>query len=482
MSMGKFLSLSMSNAQYSQHLQSELRDHLALDAALRHRNNWEIRTDQIVKENIVNGRVKTLQSQAQERLEDRRQRLRDLLDSEDEAYKLEMEAREETSEDRKQEMMERVQTLRRKRQRERNDYLQKAEEKRFRHSTDEIRADNIRFNALECQVEQGLQIKEKQRRKEVQKQHDLLYDEMWKRNQKRKDQRERQDKESKMRLLAQTNEILGWQRDRRMQTEQKNRMAQSMENAELRATFQKLHEDDKGLNRDRKLLQKQANDELLEANRQMLEEKQQQLQEELRKDKEMIKEVEEREAALTNMENELRVAKQQQAERARQDQERKKKRSQEYENYYDSFLEKEALKKKQDQDREWQARRDRTENLMRNVYQSRANDIVQKRKMRATSLDQAKIERDALDREISRLEQMDKERKNQERLRQKQYQEDLKFQMEQKKLQAMKGAQNEMYETKAAQLMEKSYQGRIKAEHNRRNQILKQFKNQRIIF
>lgn len=103
---------------------------------------WENKTDAVIKRNAANSRYDKLQEQQQAALEARRQRLAELLSSEDRMYQQELAAQETTPEERRAALEQRALALFEKRETERQATAQEALYRQWREGCDGVRAND----------------------------------------------------------------------------------------------------------------------------------------------------------------------------------------------------------------------------------------------------------------------------------------------------------------------------------------------------
>merc|ERR1719422_874712 len=104
------------------------------------KNDWERSTDKRIQLNTVKRRVNSLLQANQFAIEERRDRLRSLLESEEKQYLVEMDAKEETVLERQAKMREKAKALKEKRERERLNLVQEKLEQQWRDQCEELRS------------------------------------------------------------------------------------------------------------------------------------------------------------------------------------------------------------------------------------------------------------------------------------------------------------------------------------------------------
>ncbi len=114
-------------------------------------------------------------AQRKQFLDIRRKKLFDILEAEEEIYKREIIAKQETPEQVRRKMEDRLIELKTQRERERLDLVKKLEEKRFYESADELRKNDSEAFAISCYLEQENQMLDKMKRRE----HERLEEEVY---------------------------------------------------------------------------------------------------------------------------------------------------------------------------------------------------------------------------------------------------------------------------------------------------------------
>lgn len=143
------------------------------------KNDWEKITDRRILQNTVKRRVKGLLQNEEFALEDRRQKLKELLATEEEMYMMEMEAGQETVLERQAKMRERAKTLKEKREQERLQLVAEKLDQRWREECEELRATLTRRHMDEVCIERGEQLQMKMAQEEEQKMYNDFYAQQW---------------------------------------------------------------------------------------------------------------------------------------------------------------------------------------------------------------------------------------------------------------------------------------------------------------
>lgn len=124
---------------------------------------WEHKTDKIITKQVVKGRLQELRAQHRANLEQRREKLAALLAAEDRLYEQEFNDKQETPEQVRQAMFERLQGLKAEREDERQALVQRKLDQRFKMSNDALRKEDSKFYVMGTQVEREKQLIDKRR-------------------------------------------------------------------------------------------------------------------------------------------------------------------------------------------------------------------------------------------------------------------------------------------------------------------------------
>jgi hypothetical protein len=112
-------------------------------------------------------------------------------------------------------MAERLETLKANRQKEREELVAQALERKFKMETDELRKEETAFMIAGCQLEREKQLMDKKAKIEQSILEEQVYAKLWMLDADKKAQREQQEAIDKRRKVADTVNILNWQNDQR---------------------------------------------------------------------------------------------------------------------------------------------------------------------------------------------------------------------------------------------------------------------------
>lgn len=143
------------------------------------KNDWERGTDKKIQLNTVHRRVKSLLQAHQCGIEDRREKLRNLLVEEEQEYLAEMADKEETVLERQAKMRERAKVLKEKREHERLQVVQEKLEQQWREQCEELRSTMSKRHQDQVAAERLEQLKIKATMESAQKDEDKLWSDLW---------------------------------------------------------------------------------------------------------------------------------------------------------------------------------------------------------------------------------------------------------------------------------------------------------------
>ncbi|KAK7115865.1 cilia- and flagella-associated protein 53-like [Littorina saxatilis] len=157
------------------------------------KNEWERTTDKKILLNNVRQEVGNRLKAQEFSIEERRERLRDMLRQEEQHYLAAMEAAEETTLERQARMRERAKSLKEKRESERLQIVQNKYDQQFRAQCEELRTTlSKREQDIVC-AERLEQLKLKGEEAKEQKAYDEMYAQLWEKDRQEKMAREERE-------------------------------------------------------------------------------------------------------------------------------------------------------------------------------------------------------------------------------------------------------------------------------------------------
>ncbi|KAI8930174.1 tumor suppressor, Mitostatin-domain-containing protein [Entophlyctis helioformis] len=225
------------------------------------------------------------------KLEERRDRLRQLLKDDEERYRQSLQLKEETRESRVEGMRQRMNELKEQRERERKAVVEEKLKQRWRKECDELRA--VESKMLEKRVSEARagQIQEQEERKVLDRKEKQYYDDLWEQDRQKKIHREEADRAKQKAINEDMISVLGQQLYAlKMQAVQAEELKQEEARLMREDLEMRILEDQR--RHQRKLQEQRAiRDDLDTFNRMKAEQRQQEIQEALEMDMRILAEL-----------------------------------------------------------------------------------------------------------------------------------------------------------------------------------------------
>uniref|UniRef100_A0A7S0N3H2 Cilia- and flagella-associated protein 53 n=1 Tax=Pyramimonas obovata TaxID=1411642 RepID=A0A7S0N3H2_9CHLO len=245
-------------------------DHVKHSANVHALASWENRTDAVIKRNIIMQRYEQLNAQAEADLDMRRQRLAAKLSEEEIDLQIELKRSQESSDSRREKMMERAKELYEERETERRRVADEALYRHWREGCDPLRAEDMKKIVRNTVAARQIQLDEKRQLKELKAQEEKFYSEMYEHERLKKEQRHIEDKQRRKELDAEANRLIDLQikdvQQRRVEFKEEARK----DAEEMKVKFAQLEEETKREEELKLLKMKQNGEELLRLNIEMM--------------------------------------------------------------------------------------------------------------------------------------------------------------------------------------------------------------------
>ena len=407
----------------------------------------------------------------------KRKKLSNLLNSEELQYRNEIISGQETSDDVKRRMERELMELRKERLVQENNDIQKLNEKRFYESADELRKNDSQAFAFECYLEQENQMLEKMKKREKEKQDEILYVKLKEFETQKQIENEKKDEIKQKNKLKNIYDYQQWQREQKNQEMQHNLEISQRENERLKEQWRRDKESDEQNERNRKEMNIQVYKDIEFFNKQEEEDRKKKLDIEKMKDKQLIDSIVAKEQALDL------IDKQEKERKIKEFYENKKyleyvmNRKKEAELWMDKIAQEEADKEYKKEMEEWKKQEDKRIQLLKDVYKGREDAIKYKKQQIENEKNIVKQERQDLDQKVNEYYNYLEQIKKNEAEKRKNHQNQLRYQMEEKDRLRKREMQDILYEERAAQLWEQDYQNKIneqRALHLKRLQAIKE--------
>ena len=407
----------------------------------------------------------------------KRKKLSNLLNSEELQYRNEIISGQETSDDVKRRMERELMELRKERLVQENNDIQKLNEKRFYESADELRKNDSQAFAFECYLEQENQMLEKMKKREKEKQDEILYVKLKEFETQKQIENEKKDEIKQKNKLKNIYDYQQWQREQKNQEMQHNLEISQRENERLKEQWRRDKESDEQNERNRKEMNIQVYKDIEFFNKQEEEDRKKKLDIEKMKDKQLIDSIVAKEQALDL------IDKQEKERKIKEFYENKKyleyvmNRKKEAELWMDKIAQEEADKEYKKEMEEWKKQEDKRIQLLKDVYKGREDAIKYKKQQIENEKNIVKQERQDLDQKVNEYYNYLEQIKKNEAEKRKNHQNQLRYQMQEKDRLRKREMQDILYEERAAQLWEQDYQNKIneqRALHFKRLQAIRE--------
>ena len=366
--------------------------------------------------------------------------------------------------------------LRRQRLSEKDNDIQKLNQRRFFESADELRKNDSQAFAVECYLEQENQMLDKMRRREKEKQEEMFYVKLNELDNMKKIENEKKDEEKHKNTLQNIYDYQQWQRDQKNKELQHNNEISELEKARLKEQWRRDKEAEDQNEKNRRAMNAQVYKDIEEFNRKEEEERKKKLEFEKMKDKELVDSIVAKEKALDL------IDKQEKEKKIKEFAENKKyleyvmNQKKEAEAWMDKLAQDEADRAYKKEMEEWQKEEDKRIQLLKDVYKGREDALRYKKQLLENEKNLMKQEREELDEKINNyydyLEQVNKK----EAEKRKNHQNQLRYQIQMKDQLRRREMQDVLYEERAAQLWEQDYQNKINEQRALHLQRLKEIR------
>ena len=376
----------------------------------------------------------------------------------------------------KRRMEKELMELRRQRLSEKDNDIQKLNQRRFFESADELRKNDSQAFAVECYLEQENQMLDKMRRREKEKQEEMFYVKLNELDNMKKIENEKKDEEKHKNTLQNIYDYQQWQRDQKNKELQHNNEISELEKARLKEQWRRDKEAEEQNEKNRKAMNAQVYKDIEEFNRKEEAERKKKLEFEKMKDKELIDSNVAKEKALDL------IDKQEKERKIKEFAENKKyleyvmNQKKEAEAWMDKLAQDEADRAYKKEMEEWQKEENKRIQLLKDVYKGREDALRYKKQQQENEKNLMKKEREELDQKINNyydyLEQVNKN----EAEKRKNHQNQLRYQIQMKDNLRKREMQDVLYEERAAQLWEQDYQNKINEQRALHLQRLKEIR------
>ncbi|KFO34393.1 cilia- and flagella-associated protein 53 [Fukomys damarensis] len=401
-----------------QHLERIQRSHQKHQATLasiksierdRLKVEWDQHIDRKFFNSLVRARIKDAMQEFIINTEERRNKLRELLASEENEYFIEMQQKEETNEEKKDRMREKTRLLKEKKEKERQDFVAEKLDQQFRERCEELRNELFCNHQKKVCEERKAQIAFNEEQKRQNMIEEQMFARLWEEDrlakEKREAQRERRQKElienTRLGLNAQVTSIQA-QRQAAQQLKEEEARLLEKDNAQVKLE----HEQEK-------LKKQKAKQEVRSVLQKILQEKMEYIQQEYREEQDLNMKLVQR--ALQDLQEETDKKKQKREDMVREQkiylkylvQQHEEEKAQERE--LDRILEEEKQKKLAEKDKELRLEKEARKQLMNEVMCTRKLQVQEKLQRKAKEQEECAMEQERINEGLKELNREEKE-------------------------------------------------------------------------
>jgi len=353
--------------------------------------------------NAVQYRYDNLKYQRNRDLQGRRARLAELVAEEDQMYETELASLTKTADERKRDMQQRAEALKKNREEKRQAQADAALLRRWRDGADELRAEVQQGITLECMIDRDLQIKEKEHKMMMEMKAEEMYDRMWEQDRQKKIVREISDEDRRQAIQKECADMISVQIDELAQRRADAEMVKWQEGETMRRQCEQQQLSAAKDGRERMVRQLAEREKVASFNGAVAEERSKLMQLELEEDLKLLNTVLAKEKA--------------EDERDKAELEAHKEEMKEYGEAVKLMMIKEASNeaeldklRQDDQERQWRKREEQwarekaaRDHLLRDVIEERKRQIGRKEVNFMMAKEEEMLERERLIAEMERL-------------------------------------------------------------------------------
>jgi len=424
---------------------------------------WEASATKVFANNKIAKSITQWKYNRQQNIEARRQSLKKLLADDAARYRKEIDMNTETTEQRKYRLMERANQLKEDRTNRRQNFANKMRNKQFRANCDDLRSNAGTNLLLECGRVRRQQVEERRLQEKFKKDEDKKWIGIWEDDYNAKLEREKLEQKTKMDLNTEIYAVID------EQVKERALMKQQMEKRkEGEAEFRKQQAERETARavlaveeelRLKELRREEAHKEMEESRRR----KEKEIQEDAKMEQEILQRVLAEQQELQSAEAGKKAQVLGDIKAYMEYLERRKKEQEEKETYLEQLRQLDLEKQMAKQDQKWEKERKARENLLKEVYQERQEQVATKaafaKKKELERLEELKILEK--NREMDRA---DEERERSARLTKMAIQDYIRKQMRENELHKGSMREQVLLEDRVAREAEEKYQAMVQRE------------------
>ncbi|RKP18540.1 alpha/beta-hydrolase, partial [Rozella allomycis CSF55] len=255
------------------------------------RSEFEKSTTLAIERNNIRKRYNELKQEAESKLEERREKLRELIRQDMARWQHELEKQEMTPEQKREEMRERVRLAKERRESERQKIVEEKLAQRWRNANQELRQLNSKTIEKEVFYGRKEQVEEKKKVELLMAKEKKYYEDLWEKEREKKEEREKRDLreryERDMRTMKELNEQI--EQLRKAREESKKMQEEECKLRLQQAKLMEMEAEQEVERKQREMRKRKA--ELDRYNTYYQEMKQKEMEQELEFEKKIVKEI-----------------------------------------------------------------------------------------------------------------------------------------------------------------------------------------------
>ena len=433
------------------------------DKYLRQIAHWENTTTASLYKNREQEEINSLKNQKEIFLNMRRNKLSNLLKKEYEQYHQELMNNMDTPEHQRQMMEEKLNKLKQMKEQERLKFVELQKEKIFYNDNEEVRKHDNEYNTIKTCFDQEDQMIDKMKRRYNNYLEEKAFDDINKIDYLKKVEREKKEEQERIRKNKELNEYRDFQRKQELENLERINELNKLEKERLKKQWEIDEQNELKEKIYKRELNKKVNEEIEYFNQLEKQKREEKEKIEKEQDKKMISEILKKERALDEIDRVEKLKKKDELLQNAKFLQYKMKLKKEEEAWMDKLADEERERQYQKEQNQWLKEQAARIELMKEVYKSRAEEIMRKKNLEEKEKQELIKEREILDNEIDKYNDQYWKLKEDEYKKNKEEQDILKYQMQQKINLKNREKQEEMYQKRMAELLEEEYQNKLKA-------------------
>lgn len=433
------------------------------DKYLRQIAHWENTTTASLYKNREQEEINSLKNQKEIFLNMRRNKLSNLLKKEYEQYHQELMNNMDTPEHQRQMMEEKLNKLKQMKEQERLKFVELQKEKIFYNDNEEVRKHDNEYNTIKTCFDQEDQMIDKMKRRYNNYLEEKAFDDINKIDYLKKVEREKKEEQERILKNKELNEYRDFQRKQEMENLERINELNKLEKERLKKQWEIDEQNELKEKIYKRELNKKVNEDIEYYNKIEKQKRDEKEKIEKEQDKKMISEIVKKERALDEIDRMEKLKKKDELLQNAKFLQYKMKLKKEEEEWMDKLADEERERQYQKEQNQWLKEQAARIELMKEVYKSRAEEIMRKKNLEEKEKQELIKEREILDKEIDNYNDQYWKLKEDELKKNKEEQDILKYQMQQKINLKNREKQEEMYQKRMAELLEEEYQNKLKA-------------------